>query len=131
MARRLPIGIISDVIFLLSLPALLSALVLAAHFLRAGSLVLTLLCLAFPLLLIPRRPIFTRLLQLVLILAAVEWLRTLKVIIDYRQAIGEPWQRSVYILGSVAAFNLIAALLLEGVVRSRRRRARPTAAPPA
>ena len=63
-------------LFLSLLPAILSALLLAAHFLRAGQLPLAIVCLAYPLLFLVRRrwvPVVT---HLALLAGALEWIRT-------------------------------------------------------
>jgi hypothetical protein len=93
------------------LPAILSALLMAAHFLRAGHLGLVLLCLAAPLLLLVPRRWAGVLIQVLLVLAAAEWLRTMAAIIVERQQRGEPFRAVIYILGSVALWNVVAALI--------------------
>ncbi|GBE57674.1 hypothetical protein BMS3Abin01_00595 [bacterium BMS3Abin01] len=96
-----------------SIPVYLSALLMAAHFLRAGSLPLVILSLTFPLLLLTGRLWAVRLVQAVLVLAALEWLRTLAAIVDERQAVGESWTLAAVIIGSVALFAVAAALILQ------------------
>ena len=96
---------------LLLIPVLISCLLAAAHFLRAGSLVMVFVCCAAPLLLVFRRRWPTRLLQLLLFAAAVEWLRTLWVIIQERQETGRPWTASAIILGSVAVWTALSAMV--------------------
>ena len=64
------------VAYLLLGPPALSLLVLAAHFLRGGDLLPLLACIALlPLLAVPR-PWATRVLQVALLLGAIEWIRT-------------------------------------------------------
>ena len=99
--------------FLLALPAGLSALVLGAHFLRRGNLPLVAACLALFLLLFVRRAWAARVVQAALVLGALEWLRTLAVLLPERRAAGEPWVRLVAILGAVALVAVVGALLLE------------------
>jgi hypothetical protein len=98
---------------LVLLPALLSLLVLAAHFLRAGSLAFVLICLALSAATLVRRPWACRLLQGVLLLGCAEWLRTLAGRVAERTAVGAPWLRMALILGSVALVAAISALALE------------------
>jgi hypothetical protein len=88
------------------LPVLLSTLLIAAHFLRYGNLLLALLCLAVPLLLLVRRPPAVWLVQLALFLAALEWIRTTAVLVAQRSHMGLPWVRLSAILGAVAVFTL-------------------------
>ena len=104
---------------LLLLPAILSLLLLSAHLLREGVLVLIpLLFLLFPLLLV-RRGWVARLWQVVLVAAAMEWVRTAVFLTADRADAGERWLRMVVILGAVALFNLVAALLFETDTLSR------------
>jgi hypothetical protein len=93
------------------LPVLLSALLIAAHFSRADNTALTLLSLAFPLILLVRRQWVARAAQVALVLAGIEWIRTLVAIAARRQAAGEPWLRMAVILAVVAAFTFASALV--------------------
>lgn len=95
-----------------TLLVMLSALLIAAHFLRYGSNVLVLLALSFPLLLLLRHPWAIRMVQIFLLGAAAEWIHTLLVLADARRSAGEPWIRMAIILGVVAAVTLLAAILI-------------------
>jgi hypothetical protein len=86
---------------------------LAAHFLRTGQMILAMLCLIVPLTLFVRRVWALRLVQLFLLLGAAEWLRTLIVLFQERQAQGEPWLRLVIILAVVVAFTAGSAFILQ------------------
>jgi hypothetical protein len=97
--------------FALLIPTLLSCLVLAAHFFRGGHTYLTLICCAAPLLLLVRRTWATRLLQLILVAGALEWVRTTWQIQAIRLEQGRDWQRMAVILYSVAAFTFASALV--------------------
>jgi hypothetical protein len=97
--------------FVLLIPTLLSFLVLAAHFYRGDHLALTLIACAAPLLLLLRRKWATRLLQALLVIGALEWLRTTLQIRAIRVEQGRDWQRMAIILGSVAAFTFLSALM--------------------
>ena len=87
-----------------------SALLLGAHFLRAGALAFMLLSLAFPFLLLLRKRRSVRALQLVLLLGVVEWILTAVAIVVERQGAGLPWGRSAVIIGAVAVFTALSAL---------------------
>jgi len=94
-------------------PAVLSLLVLAAHFLRRGEMLQCLAVLAaLGALLFSRRPWVPRLVQAVLAAAAVLWGMTMNEMVRLRQASHEPAGRLAVILGSVIAVNVLAALLL-------------------
>ena len=92
---------------------ILSALLLAAHFLRSGNLVVVVLVGAAPLLLLFRSPWAVRLLQIFLCFGTLEWGRTSLVLYRFRVAGGEPWLRMVLILGVVASITILSAILLE------------------
>lgn len=95
------------------IPLALSSLLIAAHFLRDGNLFVAVLCLAAPLLLLLRKPAITLAVQVMLVIAAVEWLRTAFVIAQERAAVGAPTARMFAILGSVALFTLFSAAPLK------------------
>ena len=93
------------------LPVFLSALLLAAHFFRAGMYPLVAASLAFPFaLLFPRRRA-ARLVQVALVLGAIEWIRTLLMLVMARQAVGRSWMKMAIILGSVAVFTAASCLV--------------------
>jgi hypothetical protein len=92
------------------IPALLSALLLAAHFSRMGSPLLGVLALLLPAFLLIRREWAARLVQVALIYGAIEWVRALVFLVAERSAEGQPWTRVAIILGFVAVFTLSSAL---------------------
>lgn len=94
--------------FLWLLPVIVSMLLIGAHFLRSGSLVLVAVSLMLLLVLLIRHPLAARLLQLALLLATVEWVRTAFVFIMARAAAGLPWVRLAWILGAVAGVSAAA-----------------------
>ena len=91
------------------LPVVLSFVVLAAHFLRDGHLVLVAASFFAPVLLFMPNAAVARLLQIVLMAASLEWLRTMIAIAHERMAEGAPYTRSVVILAAVAIFTLASA----------------------
>jgi hypothetical protein len=95
------------------LPVGLSLLVLGAHFLRAGRPLLALVVLLTLALLFVRRRWAARVVQGVLGLGGLVWIRTLVVLASLRIHTGEPVRRMVIILGSVAAVSLLSALLIQ------------------
>ncbi len=105
-------------------PTALSALILAAHFLRRGQWVATGACLGLVALLFVPREWARRGLQLALLVAAAEWTRTMVELATARRAAGEPWVRMAVILGAVVALALVAIATLDSP-RLRRRFARP------
>ncbi len=95
---------------LLLLPVVLSSLLLGAHFLRTGLIPLVLIALLFPFLLLFKRARAARLVQIILVIGALEWVRSLIVLVAERQADGQPWIRLAVILGAVAVFTGCSAL---------------------
>ncbi len=101
------------------LPAILSLVLLGAHFIRGahyaflGVAVFTLLLLAV------RAPWARRTIQAVLAVGVVEWLRTLAVLVAGRVSADLPFGRLAGILGGVAVFTALAAAALESE-RARR-----------
>ena len=104
---------------LLVLPSL-AALLLAAHFFRAGQVVLAALSAGAVLLLAVPRAWAARTLQVALIAGALEWLRALAVFASARIAMGQPYLRLTLILLAVAAFTAASAAVFEQA-RLRRR----------
>ena len=95
--------------FALIVPTLLSCLVLAAHFMRNDQLTLMVLSCAAPMLLLFRNKWATRALQAMLVIGALEWLRTTLEIRAVRIDEGRDWHRMAVILCSVAAFTAASA----------------------
>ncbi len=87
------------------LPVFLSALLIAAHFLRGGSLIFVCSSLAFPLLLLFPERWAARIVQLCLILASLVWVLVLYTLVQQRIAVGLPWIRLAAIIGAVAIFT--------------------------
>ena len=98
---------------LLYIPIALSLAVLGAHFMRYGNEIGVFFSLALIALLFLRRPWVARVVQVALVLGALEWIRTLQGLVQVRTALGEPTTRMVIILGSVALVTLASALLFQ------------------
>jgi hypothetical protein len=106
--------------FVRLLPVLLSAALLAAHLSRHDLTLLIPVALAFPALLLVRRPWVPRVVQAVLLVGALEWVRTGIVLGRARLAAGEPWMRMAVILGAVAVVTAASALVFRSpAVRAR------------
>jgi len=113
--------------FALLIPTLLSCLVLAAHFFRGGQAYLMLAVCAVPMLLQFRRPWAVRIVQAILVVGALEWIRTTLAIRAVRIDEGRDWHRMAMILSAVAAFTLLSGVVFE--LPSLRRRYSRHAAP--
>jgi len=101
-------------------PVVLSFLLLAAHFYRSGQVVLPGVCIATLFLLFFRKSWIPQLFQFLLILGALEWLRSLYYFAAMRIAWDQPWTRLAIILGAVALFTALSGLVFnDKAVRSR------------
>jgi hypothetical protein len=97
--------------FLRLLPVIISLLLLSAHFMRAGQTMLAALPVVLMAFLIVREKWVAWLIQLALVLGAIEWIRTLVAVAEVRLEYGMPWVRMAVILGAVAAFTALSSLV--------------------
>ncbi len=97
---------------------------IAAHFLRSGSVIFTALCLATPLLFLVRCRWSLLVLQCLAYAAAAIWLVTVWQVVGERRFFGQPWLRAAAILVAVAAVSALAGVLLRGPAVQRRYRGR-------
>ena len=102
-----------------SIPAIISFLLLGAHFLRNGNLLLTAVCLLLPGILLIQRQWSLQVLQLLLYIGAVVWVNTAIRIMRLRMNLGQPWGRMAVILGVVAGFTVVSGVLLHTVQEKR------------
>ena len=100
-------------------PVVLSLVVLGAHFLRYGNSIGVYGSLALIALLFVRRVWVARLVQGVLILGALEWVRTLYELAQERAAYGQPFVRMIVILAAVALVTAGSAALFQAPVLKR------------
>ncbi len=92
---------------------LFSSVLLAAHFSRVDMKGIALFCLLFPLILLIKKAWTLRIFQVYLILGAMVWVQRTQALQSLRIAKGEPWLRLALILGTVALFTLLSALIME------------------
>ena len=104
---------------LIYLPVVLSLVILGAHFMRYGNSIGVVGSLVLIALLIVRQPWVARLMQIVLVLGALEWVRTLYELAQVRVALGQPFTRMIVILGIVAAITFCSALLFQSPALKR------------
>jgi lysylphosphatidylglycerol synthetase-like protein (DUF2156 family) len=90
----------------------IAALLLGAHYYRAGNLLLVAFCLASPLLFFHKRRRSLILLQALAYGAAAIWVEAAIRLVEFRQQMGRPWMAAAIILGAVALLTLAAGLLL-------------------
>jgi presenilin-like A22 family membrane protease len=92
-------------------PVFISFLLIGAHFLRTELYFIVFIIIALPFLLFIKKMWIARMIQILLILSSIEWIRTIIVSIEERQAYGEQWTRLAIILGSVAVFTAGSSLV--------------------
>ena len=107
------------------LPVLLSALLIGAHFFRHRNWLLLAAVVAVTALLLVKNRWAARLVQLGLLLAALEWLRSLFTLVRSRQAMGMEWHRLAAILGAVALATLLSGLVFRLPALRQRYRLEP------
>lgn len=90
----------------------IAALLVGAHFLRAGNPVLAAVCVCAPLLFLYRKRRVLLALQLLAYGAAATWIVVGVRLIQARLLSGQPWNLAAIIIAVVTLFTLVAGLLL-------------------
>lgn len=98
---------------LLFVPIVLSLAVLGAHFMRADVDIGVIGAAVVIGLLFVRKAWVARLVQVVLVLGTIEWLRTVVELIQARAAQGEPYTRLAIILAAVVVVTAGSALIFQ------------------
>jgi uncharacterized membrane protein YgdD (TMEM256/DUF423 family) len=103
-------------------PVIINMLLIAAHFMRANNSFLVIVCVALLTGLFVRAPLAARMMQGALVIAAIEWGRTIHALVSLRLEIGLPWVRLAVILGAVACFTMASGLVFfSGTLKERYR----------
>ena len=111
MKKNYPINIMN---ILRLLPVILAFGLLAAHFSRANMPPAVVVSLIIPFLLLIRKPWIARSIQILLLLGALEWIRSMVGYIQVRKEIGEDWGRLAIILITVALLTACSGLVFRG-----------------
>jgi branched-subunit amino acid transport protein AzlD len=90
----------------------IAAVLIAAHFLRQGAIVATVICLLAPLLFFYRRRLSLVVLQLAAYISAGIWVIAVVQIVQQRLAQGRPWGIAAMILSAVIVLTVTAGALL-------------------
>lgn len=93
----------------LMLPVLISLWLLAAHFLRAGDILVSLGLAATPLLLCAHKSWAARILQVILLGASLIWMLSTYQMLSTRLMMGDDWIRMFIIMVIVICFTLLSA----------------------
>ena len=111
MKKNCPLNIMN---ILRLLPVILAFGLLAAHFSRANMPPAVIVSLITPFLLLIRKPWIARSIQILLLIGALEWIRSMFGYIQVRKEIGEDWGRLAIILVSVALLTACSGLVFRG-----------------
>ena len=111
MKKNCPLNIMN---ILRLLPVILAFGLLAAHFSRANMPPAVVVSLIIPFLLLIRKPWIARSIQILLLLGALEWIRSMFGYIQVRKEIGEDWGRLAIILVTVALLTACSGLVFRG-----------------
>ncbi len=111
MKKNCPINLMN---ILRVLPVILAFGLLAAHFSRADMLPAVIVSLLTPFLLLIRKAWIARSIQILLVIGALEWIRSMFGYIQVRKDIGEDWGRLAIILVAVALLTACSALVFRG-----------------
>ena len=99
--------------FLKLSPPVLSLILLGAHFFRARFIFAVIICIILIIFIFIKQNWAARLIQIGLMFGSIEWIRTLLFFAEKRQDAGEPWIRLAVILGVVALFTGLSALVFQ------------------
>ena len=97
--------------FVRLLPAILSLLLLSAHFSKVGIPLLSIVFLILTFLLIIKKQWIAQLIKIVLIIGFFEWIRAIFYYVHQRLEIIEPYLRLVIIIGVVAVFTGLSTFI--------------------
>ena len=93
------------------IPVILSFLLLAAHLQRIYMYAWSYIVLLIPFILLYKKQISVRIVQVVLFIGSIEWLRIIFIYRAQRIELGESWYRLAIILGIVAIFTLLSIIV--------------------
>ena len=102
------------------LPVIVSLLLLGAHYYRAGFIPLVAIMGTGVLILVIRQPWAARIVQVLLIIGGIEWVRTAFSLVMARQSMGMPWIRLSLILGGVALLAIGSLFIFRARAVQRR-----------
>jgi len=97
-----------------------SSLLIGAHFLRAGNIVLAVLFPGSAALFFVKAPWAALIQQILHYIAAAIWIETLVRLTRYRILAGQAWGRMAIILGTVAAVSVLAGMLVNSSAVKKR-----------
>jgi hypothetical protein len=102
------------------IPLIIAFLLLGAHFLRSGHLILAGVSVLAPLLLLIKKPWILLFVKWLDYSAAIVWIQTTFSLVQQRRMAGDPWVRMLLILSGVTVLTLCAGYLLNSDIVKRR-----------
>lgn len=102
------------------IPLIIAFLLLGAHFLRSGHMILGGVSILVPLLLLIKKRWMLLFVQWVAYSGAIVWIQTTFSLVQQRRMAGVPWVRMLLILSGVTVLTLYAGYLLSSDIVKRR-----------
>jgi hypothetical protein len=102
------------------IPLIIAFLLLGAHFLRSGHLLLAGLSTLAPLLLLIKKRWILLIVKWLTYSAAIVWIQTTFSLVQQRRMTGLPWVRMLLILSGVTVLTVYAGYLLSSDIVKRR-----------
>ncbi len=91
---------------------IISSILIGVHFFRWGYYTLVIISLLCPAILAMRTIWAKRAVQVFLIVSSIEWVRIILIFVTERQRAGMAWTKLAVILGTVAAFTMLSAIMI-------------------
>jgi hypothetical protein len=106
--------------FIRLIPLIIAFLLLGAHFLRSGHMILAGMSILAPLLLLIKKRWILLLVQWLAYSGAIVWIQTTVSLVQQRTMAGVPWVRMLLVLSGVTVLTLYAGYLLSSDIVKRR-----------
>ena len=106
--------------FIRLIPLIIAFLLLGAHFLRSGYMILAGVSILAPFLLLIKKRWILLLVQWLAYSGVIAWIQTTFSLVQQRIMAGVPWVRMLLILSGVTVFTLYAGYLLSSDIVKRR-----------
>ncbi len=97
-----------------------NSIAFSAHLSRVGLNGLAIILLAIPFVLFYKNKISIQIVQVYMIIAGIEWIRTMVSFIIKRIELNQPWLRLAVILGFVSILAFVSVFLLKYISRFRK-----------
>lgn len=102
------------------IPLIIAFLLLGAHFLRSGHIILAGLSIFVPLMLLIKKRWILLVVKWLAYSGAIVWIQTIFFLVQQRRIAGVPWVRMLLILSGVTVLTLYAGYLLNSDIVKQR-----------